>query len=703
MKVMSGCGKQEPQNPDTPSHTHEWVWEIVSEPNCTEEGLKKGTCSCGEEQTETIPATGHNFVDGECENCGEKQGYTLSFENATLGGQSEKLVREGEEIDLSSLEVTKTPQGRVLFGWYDTSDKTKVYGVDDIFVVPEMREGLVLAPVFEDTLAYEKEVSDNIGTGYGKIKECRSVFAGVGCHNESTAESNIATYDSVVGSGENAEIGFRLNLKGGTADAPADKIAAGSTIVFQAVEDTQTTRNKKVSFALENYGSETITLHLRFVKSSSKPRDAYSDSLTVCPEGIVIEPGATKTVEFDFSTGHERNQFSIECLTEVSEIKLGFVQKFPHEHIAGESWKISVDKHWKECAVCGEVMQEAAHTPDSDNFCSECGYDIEGNGLSYELSEDGTYYALTGVLKLKNENLTIPETYRNKTVKAIGEGAFALCSELKSVVIPSSVEVISDGAFGYCDNLTEVTFSGSVKIGLQAFYGCAGLVKVNVKDMATWCGMEFANNYSNPLAYADGLYVSDVLVTAFDAEAEKVVELGAYAFSGYAALENINLKGVTSIENGAFKDCTGLTQVTLGDNLTVISNYLFEGCTNLKSVTMSDKVTTIGNNAFNGCKALENVVMSKTLNVIGERAFKGCTSLKEIDIPSTVTSIGVYAFNIKSGALTKVNITDLTAWCNIEFEDKSGSVGFEYSNPLAIAKNLYLNGNLITDTRLCVL
>ena len=66
----------------------------------------------------------------------------------------------------------------------------------------------------------------------------------------------------------------------------------------------------------------------------------------------------------------------------------------------------------------------------------------------------------------------------------------------------------------------------------------------------------------------------------------------------------------------------------------------------------------------------------------------------DIAIPSTlggypVTSIGESVF-YNCTSLTSVNITDIAAWCNISFSDS-------YSNPLLYAKNLYLNGELVTD------
>lgn len=68
--VCTGCGEKDP------NHEHSYVESITKEPTCTEAGEKKLTCSCGDTRTETIPAKGHNFVDGECTDCHEKDsGY----------------------------------------------------------------------------------------------------------------------------------------------------------------------------------------------------------------------------------------------------------------------------------------------------------------------------------------------------------------------------------------------------------------------------------------------------------------------------------------------------------------------------------------------------------------------------------------------------------------------------------------------------
>src|SRR5574344_276087 len=83
------------------------------------------------------------------------------------------------------------------------------------------------------------------------------------------------------------------------------------------------------------------------------------------------------------------------------------------------------------------------------------------------------------------------------------------------------------------------------------------------------------------------------------------------------------------------------------------------------------------------------VYRSKTYSVtaIGSDAFDNFYYLKSVTIPNSVTSIGNGAFQECYG-LTSVNITDLAAWCKIDF---SGEY-YWLSNPLYYAKHLYLNG-----------
>ena len=77
------------------------------------------------------------------------------------------------------------------------------------------------------------------------------------------------------------------------------------------------------------------------------------------------------------------------------------------------------------------------------------------------------------------------------------------------------------------------------------------------------------------------------------------------------------------------------------------------------------------------------------VTAIDQSAFRDCYALTSVSIPASVTAIGDYAF-AGCTALDSVDISDLSAWCSIDFFSKT-------SNPTYRAHHLYLNGTEIVD------
>ena len=148
-------------------------------------------------------------------------------------------------------------------------------------------------------------------------------------------------------------------------------------------------------------------------------------------------------------------------------------------------------------------------------------------------------------------------------------------------------------------------------------------------------------------------------------------------------------EGVTGIGNYAFRNCSSLTSVTIPNSVTSIGYNAFSGCTGLTDITIPNSVTSIGSFAFSGCSGLTGVTIPNSVTSIGDHAFDGCSGLTSITIPNSVTSIGESVFFGCDG-LKEVHISDLAAWCKIDFSNY-------YSNPLYYAHNLYLNGEKVTN------
>ena len=116
---------------------------------------------------------------------------------------------------------------------------------------------------------------------------------------------------------------------------------------------------------------------------------------------------------------------------------------------------------------------------------------------------------------------------------------------------------------------------------------------------------------------------------------------------------------VIGVEDGAFKNCTGLTKVSVPYNVKTVGKEAFYGCTSLTQATVAGAeqigasafyntaitfislphVTRIANYTFYECTELAQVDLPNSLTDISDFAFKNCTSLTSINIPNSVKNV----------------------------------------------------------------
>ena len=102
--------------------------------------------------------------------------------------------------------------------------------------------------------------------------------------------------------------------------------------------------------------------------------------------------------------------------------------------------------------------------------------------------------------------------------------------------------------------------------------------------------------------------------------------------------------GVTTICEGAFRECKSLRAIELPDSVQDINRMMVSRCTSLESIRLSSALTSIGEYTFSGCKSLHTVELPSALKKIIHNAFQGCSSLTEIRIPENVEEIWFEAF-----------------------------------------------------------
>lgn len=139
------------------------------------------------------------------------------------------------------------------------------------------------------------------------------------------------------------------------------------------------------------------------------------------------------------------------------------------------------------------------------------------------------------------------------TVTTLANASFSSCTEITSVVIPSTVTKIEGSSFKGCSKLSSVSLPSSVTvIGGNGFDGCTSLVSVSLPD--------------------------------------NLEALAGYLFNG----------------------CTSLKDVKLPANLDRINEYAFNGCSSLTNIVFPKSLRTINANVFSGCIALVDVTCHAT-------------------------------------------------------------------------------------------
>lgn len=389
-----------------------------------------------------------------------------------------------------------------------------------------------------------------------------------------------------------------------------------------------------------------------------------------------------------------------------------------------------------ECS-CGDKLDQingVTHIHTYQRGICDCGNRVkETENLDYKLSDDKTYYIVTGMGSNRGKltHLVVPSFYNDlpvqeigeealrdrvlssvilqEGIRIIGERAFDDSGELREIHLPQTLEIISKYAFSECNIEKLVLPTNVVTISDYAFYGCKNLKSVHFSKSVQFIGenafygstnlenITVDVNNQNYVAIDNVLYTKDLktLVKYPPLKANKTFEI---------------LDSITKIEDYAFDRCNNLENVILSSNLTDISTYAFSLCNNLKyneldnikylgskdnlydlaigyidsSITkckINSNTKIIANFCFENYFKLEEITLSEGLISIGKSAFRICSSLKSLSIPSSVETIkGTIFYGCSS--LTLLNVSEDNKFYKAIYSvlySKDGKILYEYA------------------------
>ena len=274
--------------------------------------------------------------------------------------------------------------------------------------------------------------------------------------------------------------------------------------------------------------------------------------------------------------------------------------------------------------------------------------------FTFEENEEGI--VITGYTGDQAE-LTIPDSINGRPVTEIASSAFA-DAKLSSITLPETMETIGDSAFAGAA-LESVDLGGTKEVGNYAFSGCSELTNVTMKQTES-LGEE---------AFGDCTGLEAIHLPA------ELDSVSASAFNGCSRLAAFTVEegGALSAEDGVLYEGSKLLRYppakrgdtfAVPETVTALEAYAFSGNDALTSVSLAEtEISSIPQQAFSDCSGLTDVVLGEKTQSIGPNAFANCASLTDIAIPAETTSIDEHAFlGVPASQLTITGTMGTEGW-----------------------------------------
>lgn len=209
----------------------------------------------------------------------------------------------------------------------------------------------------------------------------------------------------------------------------------------------------------------------------------------------------------------------------------------------------------------------------------------------------------------------------------VGTKAFTDCTALESIqpvqsagaaglLLPGGVTSIGKSAFDGCSALTQVHLNENLQsIGERAFADCTGLSEMVIPSTVVTYPVGYLFSETDSYSYTKtNVFCGSPIkkITVGGKGGIESIEAGMFAELDDVLETLILREGVTAIESEAFDSpytnrlycATKLHTVILPDTLTSIGAYAFYQCPALSSVLCGANITSVANNAFTASERL---------------------------------------------------------------------------------------------------
>lgn len=308
--------------------------------------------------------------------------------------------------------------------------------------------------------------------------------------------------------------------------------------------------------------------------------------------------------------------------------------------------------------------------------------DLYGDGVGITKQQIQSIDKIPSYQFKDNKEVTSFDEFQYFTgLSVLSREAFYGCSNLSSIILPSSLTLIElqafrgtnisnifipkgvksmqQSTFEECSNLKEVIFeedSSLIELKFTQFRSCSSLIKIELPDT--------------------------------------IENMGDYLFKDCTSLKYchypINSK-VTAINNSCFENCSSLQELPITDYITTLGSNTFRKCISLSGHLDLSRITSMGSGGFYGCQGIESVDIT-SLETVPYEAFRGCISLKSVEFSRKTRNINNSSF--QNTIITSLNLSHVE---EITIGEAAFS-GLRTLNKINLPNNSTLNYRCFADT-----